>query len=230
MGRKRIERGDITTCGRVRNPHSVSEYGGFNPNPKLLILTYKTGNLTPFLMPTYDKHYKTPDYFGQPYPELVSFFTNYEPKGTLLDLGCGQGRDSISLARLGYQVIGVDISEVGVTQMLSIAEKENLDIKGIVANIYDYRIDDTIDIVLLDTMLHFYPRDREKETGFLKRIMSELKPGGVLCVVVWRSKKIEVALETTLDTNTSWKKLIDKYIRYPEKEMEMRMLVLEKSG
>ena len=45
-------------------------------------------------------------------------------------------------------------------------------------------------------------------------------------MVVWISKKIEVALETTLDTNTSWKKLIDKYIRYPEKEMDMRMLVL----
>jgi hypothetical protein len=44
-------------------------------------------------MPTYDKHYRKPEYFGNPYPELVKFFSEYEPKGNLLDLGCGQERD-----------------------------------------------------------------------------------------------------------------------------------------
>ncbi len=180
-------------------------------------------------MPTYDKHYTTQDYFGEPYPELVSFFSNYEPKGTVLDLGCGQGRDSISLARLGYRVIGVDISKVGVVQMLSIAEQENLDITGIVSDMYDYSIDDSIDIVLLDSMLHFYPKDKEKETLFLNRVMSELIVGGMLCVVVWRSKKIEAVLDSILTDNSHWKQLADRYIRYPENDMDMRMLVLEKS-
>ena len=44
-------------------------------------------------MLTYDKHYKAPNYFGEPYPELIQFFKEYEPKGHVLDLGCGQGRD-----------------------------------------------------------------------------------------------------------------------------------------
>lgn len=178
-------------------------------------------------MPTYDKHYRTQEYFGEPYPELVSFFRDFDPKGTVLDLGCGQGRDSITLARLGYQVIGVDISKVGVAQMLSVAGKEGLDVTGIVADMYEYRIEDTIDIVLLDSMLHFYPSDREKETEFLKRIMSELRVGGMLCVLVWRSKKIESVLDSILVSYTNWMKLHDSYIRYPEKDM--RMLVLMKS-
>lgn len=31
-----------------------------------------------------------PDYFGDPYPKLVTFFAECEPKGKVLDLGCGQ--------------------------------------------------------------------------------------------------------------------------------------------
>jgi hypothetical protein len=33
--------------------------------------------------------------------ELVTFFAEYEPKNIAFDLGCGQGRDSIALARAG---------------------------------------------------------------------------------------------------------------------------------
>ena len=33
---------------------------------------------------------------------------------TLVDMGCGEGRDSIYFARRGYRVLGVDISGVGV--------------------------------------------------------------------------------------------------------------------
>lgn len=77
-------------------------------------------------MVTYDKHYREPNYFGDPYPKLLTFFGEYEPKGNVLDLGSGQGRDSIALARMGYTVTGVDISKVGVSQMMSIAQKEEL--------------------------------------------------------------------------------------------------------
>ena len=115
-------------------------------------------------MAIYNKHYEQTNHFGAPYPALVSFFKKYEPKGTVLDLGCGQGRDTIAMARLGYQVIGVDISIVGVSQMLAVSSREGLGIQGIVGDMYEYTIDEDIDVVLLDSMFHFYKRDREKET------------------------------------------------------------------
>jgi hypothetical protein len=71
---------------------------------------------------------------------------------------------------------------VGVSQVLSVAEEENLDIAGHVEDMYDYHVDENVDIVLLDSVLHFYPRDREKENDFLSRIMNELKIGGFLCI------------------------------------------------
>ncbi len=54
----------------------------------------------------YNEYYKKIDCFGKPYLGLRNFFKKYYPKGTVLDLGCGQGRDSIFLGRLGYQVTG----------------------------------------------------------------------------------------------------------------------------
>ena len=79
-----------------------------------------------------------------------------------------------------------------------------------------------------DLLVRCCARAKEKETLFLNRVMSELKVGGVLCVVVWRSKKIEAVLDSILTDNSHWKQLADRYIRYPEKDMDMRMLVLEK--
>jgi SAM-dependent methyltransferase len=180
-------------------------------------------------MAVYDKHYKEPDHFGSPYPALISFFKNYEPKGTLLDLGCGQGRDSIPLARIGYQVIGVDVSRVGVSQMLSVSEREGLGLQGVVSDMYEYKIDDTIDIILLDSMLHFYERDLEKEVYFLLRVMGELRSGGLLCIVVSRSKRIEKELMKVFRVSEFyWVSLYDDYIDYPDKQIEMRMIISKK--
>ena len=182
-------------------------------------------------MPTYDKHYQTPNYFGEPYPELLSFFSKYKPKGHVLDLGCGQGRDAIAMARMGYKVTGVDISKVGVSKMISVSDIEGLGIIGIVTDMYGYKVDDGVDIVLLDSMLHFYKPDREKETRFLKRIMNELRLGGVLCVIVWKSKKIETEVSKIFDESTvKWNALFDGYIKYPQKDMEMRMIIYRKAS
>jgi tellurite methyltransferase len=181
-------------------------------------------------MATYDKHYKKADYFGESYPELVFFFHKYEPKGHVLDLGCGQGRDAIALARIGYSVTGVDISKVGISQMLSIAQEEKLDVSGHVSDMYEFPIDDSYDIILLDSMLHFYPRDLEKETRFLEKLMADLKKSGLLCVVVWKSEKIENVLESILEEKPEWSSLMDRCVRYPEGKMDMRMIVLRKDS
>ncbi len=138
-------------------------------------------------MVEYDSYYLEENYFGKPLDALMQFFHNQEQKGKVLDLGCGQGRDSIPLAEMGYEVTGIDISEIGVHQMMDIARRKNLALRGIVSDIYSYDFDLDYDFVLLDSMLHFEENDKQKEIDFLIRIGSQMKVGGIVCICIWES-------------------------------------------
>jgi 2-polyprenyl-3-methyl-5-hydroxy-6-metoxy-1,4-benzoquinol methylase len=179
----------------------------------------------------YDEYYKEKKYFGNPYPGLVDFFKNTKNKGKVLDLGCGQGRDALFLARQGFSVRGVDISKVGIDQMNQIAKDENLDLVGEVNDIYSYPISSEYDYVLLDSMLHFYKRDVEKETNFIIRIVSELRVGGVFCNFMIKGNQREKYLkEVLINTGIKWITLLDDYTDYPEANAQFHMYIVKKAS
>jgi len=104
-------------------------------------------------MVSYDQYYKTEDLFGKPYPELMEFFAHLPKKGKVLDLGCGQGRDAIAIARMGYTVTGIDDSKVGIQQLNAIADYEKLDLTGTIMDIYAFDDFQEYDIILLDSTI-----------------------------------------------------------------------------
>lgn len=141
----------------------------------------------------YDKYYQTENLFGAPYPELVEFYSKIKKRGKLLDLGCGQGRDAIALAKLGFTVTGIDKSRVGIEQLNKIAEKENLPLIGIVEDIYSYSNFDEFDFILLDSMFHFGKKEREKEINFLNRLLETASPNTLITICLQKTgRKIEI--------------------------------------
>lgn len=160
----------------------------------------------------YDKDYQTPDLFGQPHKELVAFFDQWPHKGTVLDLGCGQGRDSIALAQLGYEVTGVDISQVGIDQMVEKAAELGLEINGQVADIYSYSYPQHYDIVVLDSMIHFDKQNKQKE---LQLLQSAADHSDMLCICIWKDEKRRRALLDFFNQHeVSWETLSDIYFDY----------------
>ncbi len=66
--------------------------------------------------------------------------------------------------------------------MNQIVQNENLDLVGHVGDIYDFDRFSAFDMVLVDSMFHFAKKDREKEIGLIKKIVSEIRKGSLLIV------------------------------------------------
>jgi len=184
----------------------------------------------------YDTYYQTEDLFGEPYPELVDFFRSYSHKGKVLDLGCGQGRDAIAIARLGFEVTGIDTSEVGINQMLKIAQNEGLPIIGQVADIYLFDNFQDFDFIIFDSIFHFYKKDIENETKFIKKVIDKAKKDSVIIFCIHDTNyKVEV-LNTTIDSEKKIERVLDLPFDYKwndeesgqESKTDYRMVAIKK--
>ncbi|NTV22822.1 MAG: class I SAM-dependent methyltransferase [Nanoarchaeota archaeon] len=58
----------------------------------------------------------------------------YFRKGPVLDIGCGTGRTTIALSKLGYKVTGIDITPAMIKSAQRIARRENIPIVYLVAD------------------------------------------------------------------------------------------------
>ncbi|WP_246367114.1 class I SAM-dependent methyltransferase [Paraliobacillus salinarum] len=141
----------------------------------------------------------------------------------------GQGRDALALGELGYRVIGVDHSSVGINQLNQEAKKRGLNVQGIVGDMHDYQITEDIDIVLLDSMLHFYKNDQKKETEFVNKILNQLKENGLFVTCILKGDKRESILKQIIDQSPyEWTVLSECYTEYIEFNATYHLLVVKK--
>jgi SAM-dependent methyltransferase len=143
--------------------------------PRYDALLQDLGDLDPFADPAeYDLQYAERTEDVDFYRELLS------DAGTVLEVGCGNGRILLPLARAGVDVAGVDRSS-GLIRDL----RERIRAEGLAARVHQgdmrsFRLRRRFDRVLcaFNTFLHLYRRvDVER---FLARVRAHLAPGGQL--------------------------------------------------
>jgi SAM-dependent methyltransferase len=107
----------------------------------------------------------------------------------ILDLGCGNGRISVNLARLGFRVVGVDISPIFIEDAVEKARLHGVEDR-VVFRIGDARrVDEELGGMLFDviliywtTILGFYG-DESVDVDILRRARRITRDGGYLLVL-----------------------------------------------
>jgi len=123
----------------------------------------------------WDKKYDTEEYIAgrDPIPFLQDHI-DLLPKGTALDLAMGEGRNGVYLATQGFQVTGVDISEVGLKKAQALAAEKGVTLTTVVADLEQYDIPpNTFDVIICT---YFLQRD------LFPKIAAALKPNGVAVI------------------------------------------------
>lgn len=131
---------------------------------------------------TYDR---SKDFFGERPSELaVSVLPVLNENGAknVLELGCGQGRDTWYLARNGINMTALDYSESGICQMRDAAKEHEME-DVVTAQVHDAREplpfpDGTFDAVY-SHMLFTMELSEEEVASMLGECLRVLRPGGL---------------------------------------------------
>ena len=110
---------------------------------------------------------------------LVAEVEGLEP-GRALDLACGEGQNAIWLATLGWDVAGVDYSEVAIAKARAGAERDGVRVDFTCADLLAYEPEaDAFDLVMV-LYLHI-PADGRRTV--LANAAAALAPGGTFVLV-----------------------------------------------
>ncbi|MDD1743192.1 MAG: class I SAM-dependent methyltransferase [Methanomassiliicoccales archaeon] len=133
----------------------------------------------------WDETYKMEDFFGsKPSQFAEKSLEQFKLEGVevLLELGCGQGRDTWLFARNGISVYAIDYSDAGICQMREKAKEKALD-QFITLKVRDVRRgiplpDNSIDAIYSHMFFSMEFREDEMYTIF-QECLRVLRPGGV---------------------------------------------------
>lgn len=100
--------------------------------------------------------------------------------GRALDLGMGEGRNTIYLAKQGWQTTGVDLSDVAVGQARARAAQLHVTINTAVDDLTHYDLGKGQWDLIAAFYVHAWYNSTRPETP--ARIVTALKPGGLLVI------------------------------------------------
>lgn len=105
----------------------------------------------------------------------------FRAPGAALDLGGGEGSDSIRLARMGWSVDLVDASTAGVRKATEFAGKANAPISAYAQAVENFEPTRTYDLIISNGMLH-YVKNKRPVLEMMQRITN---PQGLNAISLW---------------------------------------------
>ena len=141
-------------------------------------------------MTDYDKRYDHDRYYWGLVPntlcyEIMRLKPPIKPY-KVLDIGCGEGKDAVFLARNGYSVTAFDISDQGLSKAEMLANHCGVKVDLFRADIRDFRLQTDYDIIFSSGVFHYLPY--EQRMSVIDNLKAHTTPGGIHAINVFVQK------------------------------------------
>lgn len=141
-------------------------------------------------MSSWDERYSGDGWlFGTEPNDFLKQEAHRIPEGRVLCLGEGEGRNSVFLAEMGYEVVGVDRSQVGLDKAQALARDRGVFVETVVSNIEDFDLSEGEWEGIVSIFFHLPPELRRRVHTSAVR---GLAPGGVLILEAYRPAQLEL--------------------------------------
>ena len=122
----------------------------------------------------WNDRYKSGEYIGRTHPtDLIRSWLSICPIGTALDLACGSGRNSRFLAETGYDVTGIDISNVAIELASATSSRSDQKPSYEVQDLENSQIQGNFDLIVMVRYVNF---------DLVSKFDAHLRPNGVLMI------------------------------------------------
>ena len=139
----------------------------------------------PFWEQTYaDRTVST--FSAKPTKDIQDYYHIYPSNSLVLDVGCGEGRNSLFMAKLGNTVDAFDISQNGINKAKEISKSFGIDVNFFCCDLGSFSFDKQYDIILSHGVLHLPYRNVRNE--FIAKMQANTKIDGYNAVLVFTNR------------------------------------------
>jgi len=116
---------------------------------------------------------------------LSLIWKSFLPNSKILDLGCGQGIDSLFLSKNGFLITAIDSSNVAINQIKIKKDEFKLDnLELICGDINDFNIEkNKYQVIICRNVLNFL--DKDKALKILKSLQDNIQKGSYIITEVF---------------------------------------------
>lgn len=139
--------------------------------------------------PFWEQTYSSPDvstFSKGPTVDVGQHYTIFPPHSLVLDVGCGEGRNAIFLAKQGHTVDAFDLSENGIAKAKRIAQAEGVSVHFFPCDLNDFVFETDYAVILSHGVLHL--PEKEVRDRFIIKMQEHTKPGGYNVIGIFTNR------------------------------------------
>ena len=129
----------------------------------------------------YEKWYQCDGYFWGTEPaELCYELIRLIPPGKdikVLDIGCGEGKDAVFMAKQGYSVTAFDITENGIRKTRQMAEENGVELEAYIDDVNSFELKENYDIIYSTGTIQYL--DDDKIDSFFEKVKAHTNKNGI---------------------------------------------------